>query len=107
MRLSPYYPGWYLAILGSAHRLMGNYDEGIAAVKGWRDRSPDSTRPLVSLAYTFGMAGRDDEARAAVAEILKRKPKYSLNRVAKSSFFKDPAETERQLDALRKASLPE
>ncbi len=39
MRLSPYYPGWYLAILGSAHRLMGNYDEAIAAFKGWRDRS--------------------------------------------------------------------
>jgi adenylate cyclase len=106
MRLSPYYPGWYLYVLGDAHRLMGHYDEAIAAFNGWRNRNPNSTRPYIFLAYAFSMAGRDEEARAAVAEILKRDSNYSLKRLAKSLLYKDPGETERLLDALGKAGLP-
>lgn len=107
MRLSPYYPGWYLYVLGDAYRLMGDYDQAISAFDGWRDRNPNSIRPFIFLAYALGMAGREEEARAAVAEILKRDPNYSLKRLAKSLLYKDPRETERQLATLGKAGLPE
>jgi len=110
MRLSPYYPGWYLPILGHAYRLTGQYKEAIDALESWRARAnPRSELPYVMLAFTYVEAGRLDDAQVAVAEILKRKPEASVEGYAKSKFFpyKDPAEIKRALDSLRKAGLPE
>ncbi len=110
MRLSPYYPGWYLPVLGHAYRLTGQYKAAIDALESWRDRAnPRSELPYVMLAFTYVEAGRGEEAQVAVSEILKRKPKASIEGYAKSKFFayKDPAEIKRALDSLRKAGLPE
>ena len=110
MRLSPFYPGWYLPVLGHAYRLTGQYKEAIDALESWRTRAnPRSELPYVMLAFTYVEAGRGEEAGVAVAEILKRKPKASIEGYAKSKFFayKDPAEIDRVLNSLRKAGLPE
>jgi len=110
MRLSPYYPAWYLAVLGHAYRLTGQYEEAITLLESWRARAnPRSALPHLFLAFTYEEAGRGEEAQAAVAEVLKRKPKASIKGYAKSKLFpyKDPADIERVLDSLRKAGLPE
>jgi len=110
MRLSPYYPAWYLPVLGHAYRLTGQYREAIDALESWRDRAdPRSELPYLMLAFTYVEAGREEDANKAVAEILKRKPKASIEGYAKSKFFayKDPAEIKRALESLRKAGLPE
>ena len=110
MRLSPYYPAWYLPVLGHAYRLTGQYKEAIDALESWRDRAnPRSELPYLMLAFTYVEAGREEDAHKAVEEILKRKPKASIEGYAKSKFFayKDPAEIKRALDSLRKAGLPE
>ena len=107
MRQSPYYPGWYLFALGNAHRLLGQYDEAIAAFERWPDRNPESPYAYSPLAFTYMEVGREEDARAAVAEVLKRDPKFTIKRYKKALLYKDPAETERILDALRKAGLPE
>jgi len=110
MRLSPYYPAWYLAVLGIAYRITGQYEEAITSLETWRARAnPRSALPYLSLAYTYVEAGRGEEAQAAVAEVLKRKPKASIKGYAKSKLFpyKNPADIERVLDSLRKAGMPE
>jgi adenylate cyclase len=110
MRLSPYYPDWYLPVLGHAYRLTGQYKEAIDALERWRERAnPRSELPYLMLAFTYAEAGREDDANKAVEELLKRKPKASIEGYAKSKFFayKDPAEIKRALDLLRKAGLPE
>jgi adenylate cyclase len=110
MRLSPYYPAWYLAVLGHAYRLTGQYEEAITLLESWRARAnPRSALPHLFLAFTYEEAGRGEEAQAAVAEVLKRKPKASIKGYAKSKLFpyKDPADIERVLDSLRKAGMPE
>jgi TolB-like protein/class 3 adenylate cyclase/Tfp pilus assembly protein PilF len=110
MRLSPYYPDWYLPVLGHAYRLTGQYKEAIDALERWRDRAnPRSELPYLMLAFTYVESGREEDAHAAVGEILKRKPTASIEGYAKSKFFayKDPAEIKRALDSLRKAGLPE
>jgi adenylate cyclase len=110
MRLSPYYPDWYLPVLGHAYRLTGQYKEAIDALESWRDRAnPRSELPYLMLAFTYIEAGREEDANKAVVEILKRKPKASIEGYAKSKFFayKDPAEIKRALESLRKAGLPE
>ena len=107
MRLSPYYPDWYLAVLAVAYRLAGNYDEAIAAFEKRRERNPNSTLPHLGLAVLYSEVGRDEEARAAAAEVLKRNPRISLKQVTNRLPYKDPAEVDRIIAALRKAGLPD
>ena len=110
MRLSPYYPAWYLAVLGIAYRITGQYEEAIALLESWRARAnPRSALPYLCLAYTYVEAGRGEEAQVAVAEVLKRKPKASIAGYLKANTFpyKDPAAIERIIDSLRKAGLPD
>jgi adenylate cyclase len=107
MRRNPYFPPIYLFTLGNAHRLLGNYDEAIAARKAMRDATPNSLSALAGLAYTYAEAGRMDEARATVEEILKRYPKFSLKRPKRILTYKNPADKERIIENLRKAGVPE
>jgi adenylate cyclase len=107
MRLSPYYPSWYLPILGLAYRLTGQYEEAIAAFEGWRDRKAKGMLPHIVLAFTYVEAGQEEDAQAAVAEALKQNPKASIKGYAATIPYKDPAEIERVKDSLRKAGLPE
>jgi len=107
MRLSPYYPDWYLGPLGVAYRLTGNYSEAIAAFEKRRERNPDSMIVHLGLALVYAEVGREEEARAAATEVLKRNPKFSLTKISKGFPYKDSAEIERILAALRKAGLPD
>jgi adenylate cyclase len=110
MRLSPYYPAWYLPVLGMAYRFTGQYEKAIDAMESWRARAnPRSALPHLFLAIFYVEAGRGEEAQVAVAEILKRKPKASIEGYLKAKTFpyKDPADIERVVDSLRKAGLPE
>lgn len=59
------------------------------------------------LATAYGQAGRNEEGRAAVAEVLSRNPNYSLRRVARGSLDKDPTEVQKKVDVLRKLGMPE
>ncbi|MBI2159557.1 MAG: hypothetical protein HYU25_04055 [Candidatus Rokubacteria bacterium] len=58
-----------------------------------------------ALAITYGRLGREAEAQASLAEALRRNPAWSVERAARGRPYKDPAETERDLAALRKAGL--
>jgi TolB-like protein/Flp pilus assembly protein TadD len=107
MRRNPYFPGIYLFVLGNAHRLMGNYDDAIAAFRAWEGVDPKFFPPLMMLTATYVEAGRMEEARATVKESLYRFPKYSIKMSAKIVRYKDPAEEERVLANLRKAGVPE
>jgi TolB-like protein/cytochrome c-type biogenesis protein CcmH/NrfG len=110
MRLSPYYPDWYLGVLGMAYRFTGQYKEAIAATEKWRTRNPRATLPYLFLAIFYVETGQKEKAETSVAEVLKRNPKASIKWYAKKTNtfpYKDPDEIERVLDSLRKAGLPE
>jgi adenylate cyclase len=107
MRLSPIYPAWFLASLGMAYRQEGQYDEAIEALRGCLERNPEHVASYLNLVIAYSQSNRLKEAQAVVPEILKRRPKFSLKNYSKTLFYKDPAEIERMLDALRKAGLPD
>jgi hypothetical protein len=48
---------------------------------------------------------REEEARAAAAELRRLDPEFSVDRIAKRLPFKDKVYTERYVNALRKAGL--
>jgi hypothetical protein len=49
--------------------------------------------------------GREKEARAEAAEVLRINPKFSVDSYAKILLFKDQSENDRIVAALRKAGL--
>ena len=105
---SPHYPGWYLFALGNAHRLLGNYDDAIAAFEELAERlPPQSPVPHTVLAFTDMEVGREDDARAAIAEVLDRQPNFTRTAYSRTLNYRDPAERARVLDSLREAGLPE
>ena len=107
MRLSPYYPAWYLYNLGLSYHLAGQYDEAIKTLKQGIKRTPDNFFPHVRLAAVYSDLGRIDEACTEAAEVLRTNPKFSIEAYSRASPFKDPAVTEHRINLLRQAGLPD
>jgi len=107
LRLDPLPPQWYFRAMGAAYSWVGRYDEAFAFLKKAIQRAPDDllTRIALTIAYIF--AGQIEDARAQVAEVIKINPKYSIEQATRSLLFKEKADRERFLNALRKAGLPE
>lgn len=105
IRLNPKPPNLYLRHLASAYRDTGRYEEAISLVKKAIEREPRDIISHIILTATYSMAGREEEARAAAAEILKINPKFSLERFVKVHPYKDPVMRERYYNSLRRAGL--
>ncbi len=107
MRLSPYYPDWYLNTLGRAYRLTGRHEQAVQADKLAVQRNPHSILYRIGLIATQSAWGRDAEAQTAAAEVLRINPKISVRGWARAWPYKDASVLKRELDALRKAGIPE
>jgi adenylate cyclase len=105
LRLNPFPPSAYFAVLGMAYRMTGRYEEAIAMSKKAIEGAPDFLPAHRNLAAIYIHLGREEEARAEAAEVLRINPKFSLERFAKMRVQKDKAALERFIDALRKAGL--
>ena len=105
IRLSPYGPLWMYYNFGVALRMTGRFEEAVSAHKKARQLNPDSIFPHVGLAATYSMMGRMKDARAEAAEVLRINPKFSVDSAAKRSLFKDQSETDKIVNAWRKAGL--
>jgi tetratricopeptide (TPR) repeat protein len=104
MRLNPRYPGWYLNFLGLAYSLPGRYEEALTVVKSALTRIPDLDTHAM-LAFLYSELGREEEARMEAAEILRMSPNFSVEAYVQMLPFKNLADSERTLAALRKAGL--
>jgi len=107
IRINPMAPSIYFRRLGTAYRDIGRYEDAIVQLKKAINLSPDSLYPHSALAATYSLAGRDEEARAEVSEVLRIQPKISLESLSKRVAYKNKADIDRLIDALRKAGLPE
>ena len=85
--------------------MTAQYEEAIAAYKKVLHHNPDDMLAHTGLAATYSLLGREEEARAAAAEVLRIEPKFSVEYIVKTLPFKNEADTERLVNALRKAGL--
>ena len=69
--------------------------------------SPKYLDSYVFFAANYISMGREEEADAAVKQVLKISPKFSIESYAKRLSFLNEADVERVLSALRKAGIPE
>jgi adenylate cyclase len=67
--------------------------------------NPNILHAQLILAIASSELGREAEARAAAAEVLRINPKFSLEVYKERVPIKDPATLEREITALRKAGL--
>jgi TolB-like protein/Tfp pilus assembly protein PilF len=107
MRLDPLYPPLYTYFLGKGYFFLGQYEEAMDLVRSAAARLPGFRPPAAMLAALLGTTGRDEEARAAAAEVRRIQPDFST--AAYIQFMRLTREEDRQRLAtgLRKAGLPE
>ena len=107
MRLNPYYPTFYLELLGGVYLRMEDYEEAIKAFKQLVARQPNRIVGHLGLAVAYTRLGRKEQARAEVAEVLRLNPQYSLDvyRQQAHGMDWDPDEVERDIEDLREAGL--
>lgn len=105
MRLHPRYPPMYEFTLGVNYRAAGRYEEAIHTLKQSLSRNPNIINAHFNLAVIYSESNREEEAEAEVAEALRLNPQWSLERWRRNVPFKNPAEIERFVVALRKAGL--
>ena len=85
--------------------MMGQYEEAISICKGILQKQPDQLYAHIHLASAYMDAGREEEAHAEAAEILRIDPKFSLENFAKATPRKNQVEMARMVELLRKAGL--
>ena len=105
LRLNPRLPPRNLLQLGHTYYLAGRSEEAIAALKKSLNGSPADLDAHLLLAAVYSELGRDTEAQAEAAEVLRINPKWSLEVWKQRSPYKEPALLERVFAALRKAGL--
>ena len=105
IRLNPMPPDWLLHEFGSCYRLMGRYDEAIAALRSVLDRNPDYLNSRLNLIATYVMSGKEEAARAEAAHVLRRSPDFSVERFLRDFPYKDHKVIDGLKECLLKAGL--
>jgi len=107
IRLNPFAFATYFHWLGRAYFMTGQYDEAIATFKKALYVSPNYLPAHAFLAACYSSLNRQSEAESAAKEVLRINPKFTLESYAKTLPYKNKADVERYMAALRKARLPE
>ncbi len=109
IRLHPYCPWLFLTDLARSYCMVRRYEEALAFYKqGLYRAQKDGLSPLaayIGLTEVYSGMGRIKEAQVQASEILRLNPNFSLENWSKTEPFKDPANLEKRLIALRKAGL--
>jgi adenylate cyclase len=109
LRLDPRNPTIYLIQLGHAYRSAGQCEKAIVPIKQALSLNPALIPARVNLAVCYIELGREEEARAEAAEVLRRNPSFSVEaawRKENQPFKDDPTSIlERLYAAARKAGL--
>jgi adenylate cyclase len=104
IRLNPLPTANYFVQLAFAYRESREYEKAIEAAKKALQREPNTQSPYIHMTISYIRLGREEEARASAAEILRINPRFSLERYAKILPFSQPV-ADHVVDDLRKAGL--
>ena len=83
----------------------GSYEESIADWKNTIERFGPNVNRLAFLTACYSETGEKDEARATAQQLLKNNPNFTLKSWKMAHLYRNPKDTERLLNAVRKAGL--
>jgi adenylate cyclase len=98
IRLNPFPPNSYFWSLGLSYAEIGHYEEAIEWCEKAIRQEPESLMARVMMTVVYSLSGRDDDARAEAAEVLRINPNFSLERFARRAGPE-------LVEALRKSGL--
>jgi adenylate cyclase len=105
LRLDPIPPNWFFLNLGSNYQLMGKHLEAIKEFKKVLSHNPNDLITNIRLTATYGLLGREEDAHAAAAEVLRLNPKFSVDHIVKTWPYKNQTDLNLLINGLRKAGL--
>jgi tetratricopeptide (TPR) repeat protein len=105
VRLNPRNPVLCLTQLGLAYLSMGRFKEARSIFEETFAKVPNQPAGYMLKAIADVELGRNDDARAEAAEVLRLSPHYSLATWQQAYPLKDPSVRDRWLADLRKAGL--
>jgi TolB-like protein/Flp pilus assembly protein TadD len=104
LRLDPFPTSFMMLLAGLTYSNAGYYERAIEVCQEAVAMEVDFIHGYTVLAGAFAALGRDDEARAAAAEVLRINPDFSIKEIAQSPY-RDQAVVERKIARLRRAVL--
>jgi len=107
IRLNPLGPALFYADYGLALSHTGRLEEAVSSFKKAIERAPNYFRTHAVLSAVYSMMGRDKEAQAEAAEVLRINPRFSLEWYARTTSIKDRSVVDKHVNAMRKAGLPD
>jgi adenylate cyclase len=107
IRLNPSPTLGYFEGMGRSYLLKGNYEKALTEFKKALQLAPMSPPVHMYLAVTHSLLGREEEARASAEKALELAPFISVGLTAKIAPYKNQADLELILNAMRKAGFPE
>lgn len=107
LALDPFHPPAVRNQLGRALLLAGRPEEALAELRPLVARLPDYGPAYHSLVVAAVESGHMEEARAAVREVRRIGPHWTMRTIDSLWFFRRPADAERFRAAYRAAGLPE
>jgi adenylate cyclase len=106
MRLSPIPPHLCLHALAMCILAAGRFEESIALFRRIVQKEPNQLTSQLGLVLALMAAGKEDEARAEAAKVLRIDPRFSLEQYAKTlDNHKDRSVPGKMINAWRKAGL--
>ncbi len=107
VKLDPFHPTWFNFPIAQYHLDNGEYEEALAAAR--KINIPGYFWPQIVLAAIYGKLGRENEGGAAVEELIRVYPGFTV-----AQFFVEARKwnltadtTANYADGLRKSGLPE
>jgi len=107
IRLNPITPVNYLNNLAWAHTYLAQYEIAVPLWNKAIKKNPDYLSAYTGLTAAYQLLGHEEKAKQCAAEVLRIKPKLSVELIGKRIVVKNEEDKKRILEALRKAGIPE
>jgi len=107
IRLNPIPPTWYFTWLGRSYRMIEDYDNAVSVLQRAQKQDPNFILSYIQLCATHSLMGNQKDAAVTAEKILQLNPNFSLERYTKTLPYKNKADIEIEINALRNAGLPD
>ncbi len=107
MALNPFNPTWYRNGLARALVFSDELDEALVLCDEILGIEPDFLQALLLRAYICGRTGREADSHEAIQEVRRLAPNLRVDHLAGLLLIGDAPATQRFIDGIRDAGLPE
>jgi tetratricopeptide (TPR) repeat protein len=105
IRFEPLAAGKYYYNLGLSYLFIGHCNEAIAACEEALRRTSNHLFAHLIATAAYSMCGKEEAAQETAAEVLRIAPNFSVDHFLKRLFYKNQADVDRYIGALKRAGL--